>query len=167
MDIKQGNNLIFLLFIISNFSVFLASLGILGCAIYLIAITKSGNLINISFLLISISLLVITTYAFRLRKSIHMLGCYLVIQFVVFCTMLILSFILLFDSDLVAEYANEVYNQEKAENPDMSDSLESYIQLMEQNINSVGLALLFFTFIVGITVAFGYCYRNSIIDKTF
>ena len=74
---------------------------------------------------------------------------------------------MLFDKDMVEEYANKIYKEEKQENPNMPDTLEQYIEMMEDNINSVGLALLFFTFVVGITVGFGYCYRNSTIDRTF
>ena len=78
-EIKEGNSLLFLLFIFSNFAVFMASLAALGCSIYLFALTRTGSILNFGFLITSLCLLGVSTYAFRLRKSIHMLGCYLVI----------------------------------------------------------------------------------------
>ena len=78
-EIKEGNSLLFLLFIFSNFAVFIASLAALGCSIYLFALTRTGSALNFGFLITSLCLLGVSTYAFRLRKSIHMLGCYLVI----------------------------------------------------------------------------------------
>ena len=77
VEIKPGNQCLFMMFTSFNFLVFLSSLGILGCSIYLFAIIKSANSFNITFLISSIFLLLLTTCAFRLRSSVHLLGCYI------------------------------------------------------------------------------------------
>ena len=94
-SVRPGNQCLFLMFITFNFFVFLASMGILGCAIYLFVRTKSGNFFNFSFLGTGAFLLVMTTCAFKLRESIHLLGCYLIILLVIFTAMLIFSLVLL------------------------------------------------------------------------
>ena len=79
VEIKEGNQCVFIMFAGFNFLLFLSSLGILCCAIYMFAVTKNGNLFNFVFLGSSLFLLGLTTCAFKLRRSIHMLGCYLLI----------------------------------------------------------------------------------------
>ena len=77
VEIKPGNKCLYLMFVGFNFLIFLASLGIFACSIYLIVIMKGMNAFNATFLVASIVIAMLTICSFRLRESVHMLGCYL------------------------------------------------------------------------------------------
>ena len=79
LTVKEGNQCLFLVFAFTNFMVFLSSLGILSCAIYLFFATKSANHLNLFFLAAALTLLFLTMCSFKLRRSIHLLRCYLFI----------------------------------------------------------------------------------------
>ena len=66
----------------------------------------------------------------------------------------------------INEWATDIYNKAKIDNPNIG-SLDAYVKLFEGNIHNVGWALLIFSFTIGLTVFFGYCYRESTLDKTF
>ena len=116
-EIKAGNKCVFMMFTLFNFLLFLSSLGILGCSIYLFAITKNGNTFNIVFLISSLFLLMLTTCAFKLRESIHLLGIYIFLQLVLFTFMLIFSLVLMFNVAYVTQWAEQKYNDAKAADP--------------------------------------------------
>ena len=78
-NIQAGNSFYLLLFQTFNFLVFLSAMGILGCSIYLFVQLDTGNIMNYILLAISGSLLLLTICAFRLKKSVHLLCCYLMI----------------------------------------------------------------------------------------
>lgn len=82
--VKEGNTCLFFLFVVFNFLIFLSSLGIIGCATYLFIITKEANLFNISFVVVGFILLFFSVLAFRMRRSVHLLGFYLFILFIAF-----------------------------------------------------------------------------------
>ena len=82
--VEAGSVSVFTLFVIFNFGITLSSIGILGISIYLFVITEEGNAFNVSFLIIGICLLVLSILAFKLRRSIHLLGFYLVILLLFF-----------------------------------------------------------------------------------
>lgn len=82
--VTEGNTCLFSIFVLFNFFMFLASLGLLGVSIYLFAFTKDANVFNISFLSIAIVLVLFSVCAFRMRRSVHLLGCYIFILTIVF-----------------------------------------------------------------------------------
>ena len=83
-SVKEGNSCLFFLFILFNFFIFLSSLGILGCAVYLFVITKDANPFNITFTIIGVVLFIFSALAFRMRRSIHLLGFYIFILLLLF-----------------------------------------------------------------------------------
>ena len=167
-SVRPGNQCLFLLFISFNFLVFLASMGIFGSAIYLFVRTKNANVFGLSFLGIGAFLLIMTTCAFKLRESIHLLGCYLFILLVIFTAMLILSLVLLINTHQAKEWAHEAAEKLKnAGNIPAGFDEPKYEELIRENIVDVSYAFLIFTLIIGLTMAFGWCYRNSTLDKTF
>ena len=125
-SVRPGNQCLFMMFITFNFLVFLASMGILGCAIYLFVITKNGNIFNLSFLGTGCFLLIITTCAFKLRESIHLLGCYLLILLVIFTSMLIFSLVLLINQDQAKTWAEVAYNKIN-EDGKYPESIDDYV----------------------------------------
>ena len=82
--VKEGNTCLFSIFFLFNFLMFLCSLGILGCAIYLFVLSKEANVFNIAFTSIGAVLVVFSCCAFRMRRSIHLLGFYLFILTIIF-----------------------------------------------------------------------------------
>ena len=110
-DIKEGNQCLFMLFTGANFMVFLTSLGMLACAIYMFVVLDPNNFINFYILGISIILLMLTLCSFKLRKSIHLLGCYIVILFVLFTAVLIGSLVLIFNKDAITSWAKNAIDE--------------------------------------------------------
>lgn len=74
----------FVIFMISNFLLFLSSIGILGCAIYLFYFTRDINLFNLCNLAIALILLSMTIAAFTMRKSLYLLGIYIFLLVLMF-----------------------------------------------------------------------------------
>ena len=105
--VKEGNPCLFAVFIIFNFLLFLSSLGILACAIYLFALTLDANVFNISFLTIAVALFVLTICAFKMKRSIHLLGFYLFILTILFLFQVILTVVIMVNKDKVIEWAKE------------------------------------------------------------
>jgi hypothetical protein len=105
--VKEGNSCIFAVFIIFNFLLFLVALGILGCAIYLFAFTFNANVFNISFLIISVVLFVFTVCAFKMRRSIHLLGFYLFILCILFLFQLIITIVVMVNKQKLIDWATE------------------------------------------------------------
>lgn len=103
-----GNSCIYVVFMLFNFLLFLTAIGILGCAIYLFVLTKSGNVFNISFLIVSLVLFLFSLIGFfKLRKSVHLLGFYLFILFIVFLFQLILTIVIFVNKDKVVSWAKD------------------------------------------------------------
>ena len=126
-EVKEGNQCIFMLFTGFNFLVFLSSLGILSCSVYIWAIIPGNSIYVMAFLIFGGSLMIMTTCAFKLRKSIHLLGCYLILLLAVFSFLLIFSLVLLLNTSKAIEWGTQKYNEEKRGNPSMGDSLDQYI----------------------------------------
>lgn len=113
----------FVIFIFFNFLSFLSAIGILCCSIYLFAKTKDANVFNICFLVISLLLLCFTLLAFKLRRSVHLLGLYLFVLIIIFLFLLIITIILMVNKDKLIEWARK----------NMKDSEES-IDEAERNL---------------------------------
>ena len=124
-------------FVIFNFFLVACSVGIIGCAIYLFVITRDGNAFNVMFLLIGISLMIITALAFKLRRSIHLLGCYLVILGVVFFFLLIVTIIMLIKKEVIVHLA-EIYFE------DSGKTIDEIREGLSKSVTSVSVALIFF-----------------------
>jgi hypothetical membrane protein len=103
--VKEGNTCIFTIFIIFNFLMFLSALGLLGIAIYLFVFTKDANVFNISFLALSLILVLFSILAFKMRRSIHMLGFYLFILSIIFLAQFILTILVIVFKDKLIEKA--------------------------------------------------------------
>ena len=94
-----------------------------------------------------------------------MLGCYLIIQLAIFTGMFLFDMILLLNSSMVENWARKEYDNLPADQKD--ETIEKYIDLMKKYIDKVTYALIIFTLVVGFTIFFGWCYRNSTLDRTF
>eukprot|EP00347_Sterkiella_histriomuscorum_P001816 403370567 len=160
--VKEGNSCLFLFFVIFNFLIFLSSLGILGCGVYLTVITKEANAFNISFLVTGGLMFIFSALAFKMRRSIHLLGFYLIILFFVFLFQLIITIVMIVKKEALIELAKKY----------MSDSQKSYDEIKKfedkigEHVLSVSYALIAFTAIIALTIFFGYCYRASTKTKT-
>ena len=85
-----------------NFCLFLSSLGVLGADIFLFI--KIGTYVySWIFLGLGIGLLVCSLLSFKLRKSVHLLGMYLMIIFGVFFFMLISTIVLLIKKNTIVD----------------------------------------------------------------
>ena len=169
--IKEGNQFCYLMFASFNFLLFLSSLGILGCVIYLFAECKGANVISLFFLAIGLTLSMLTVCAFKLRKSMNLLCCYLMLMVAAFGIMVILTMVLFLNSSMVTSWANETYEELKkeaqAEGNSTYDDIGVYVEKFKANIENVTWALLVFTFVIAFTCLFGWCYRNSTLDRTY
>ena len=67
---------------------------------------------------------------------------------------------------MVIDWAKESYDAAKESDPTI-EGLEPYMQKMIDSIQNVSWTLLVFTFIIAFTVLFGWCYRNSTLDRTY
>lgn len=83
MDTQEGNQCIYMIFYIFNFLIFLVSLGLISADIFLF-VKLGSNIFNWIFMVVGIVLLFFTAIAFKLRRSIHLLGFYCVIIFCAF-----------------------------------------------------------------------------------
>ena len=108
-EIKPGNQCLFMMFTGFNFLLFLSALGILGCAITIWVVIKGSNTFAVVFFICSLFLLMLTTCAFRLRESIHLLFCYLIIQAIMFTFLLIFTLVLRFNTTYIANWAETAY----------------------------------------------------------
>ena len=79
LEIKEGNQFLFTMFTGFAFLLFLSSLGMLGCSIYMFALLKSSNIFDLGFLVASVTLLLLAYCAFKLKKSPKTLKCYIYI----------------------------------------------------------------------------------------
>ena len=100
-----------MLFTTSNFLVFLSSLGMLACAIYMFVVLDPNNFINFYILGVSLVLLMMTLCSFKLRKSIHLLQCYIIIEFLMFTSVLIGSLVLIFNKEAVSSWAKNAIDK--------------------------------------------------------
>ena len=167
IEVREGNQFLFLMFTGCNFLLFLSSLGILGCAIYLFVILETANLFDVSFLLIALTLLLLTFCGFKLKKSPGWMKCFLYIQLIIFTFMLIASLVLLLNTSKVETWAEKLYNKEKLDNPSMTKGLDDFVDELSAQLEAVSYALLVFTGVLGSTIAFGWCYKESTLDRTF
>ncbi len=123
-SVQEGNSCLFMMFILFNFFIFLSSLGILGCSMYLFYITKEANTFNVSFLVTGLVMLIFSFFAFRLRRSVHLLGFYLIILFIVFLFQLILTIIMIINKETLVRIAKQYMS-------DSGKSLEEIIKFEE------------------------------------
>ena len=97
-------------FILCNFFVVLISLGIVGCAVYLYVLTKDANVFSIGFIIAGVLLLIFSLIAFRLRKSIHLLGIYLLILGVITFFMVIITIVMIINKSKLLTLALAYYS---------------------------------------------------------
>ena len=131
---KEGNQCLFLMFISFNFALLLSSLGVLGCAIYLWVISSKFNIFVMFFFFSGLLLLLLTTCSFKLRKSIHLIRCYLILQFMIFTCMLIFSLVLLFNRDNMIAWAKRRWQELKEEDPDTTEPLDEYQEVIIDHV---------------------------------
>ena len=112
--VKEGNTCLFVIFIIFNLLMFLSALGLMGCAIYLFVFTKDANPFNITFLAVSFVLLLFSGIAFKLRRSVHLLGFYLFILTIIFMAQLIITVLIFTNKDKMMEWARTHMDSQKS-----------------------------------------------------
>ena len=123
---KEGNQCIYMFFLIFNFVVFLSSLGMLACAIYMFVVIDPDNFINYYVLGVSIFMLLITLFSMcKMRKSIHMLCLYIIIQFILFIVVLVGGLVLYFNEDYMKTWAKE--KVEKYVNENGNDKMDDIL----------------------------------------
>ncbi|CDW84372.1 UNKNOWN [Stylonychia lemnae] len=142
--IQEGSTGLFMFFVIFNFLIVLSSLGVIGCSIYLFVITKQANAFNVSFLITGIVLSTFSILAFKLRKSIHLLGCYLLILALVFFFMLIVTIIMLIKKSVIVEAARRWFE----DSGKTLKEIEDFEKDMNSSVVSVSTALIFFCGII-------------------
>ena len=109
ITVKPGNSCLFMMFAGFNFVLFLSSLGILGCSIYLFIKVGEGNVFDITFLCLSLFLMILTLISFKLRESTHLMCCYIFFLFLLFTFMLIFSLVLMFNKSTVKDMAHKAF----------------------------------------------------------
>ena len=124
--VKEGNSCIFAMFIIFNFFLFLSSIGILGCSIYLFVLIKDANVFNISFLVISIVLFLFTFLAFRMRKSVHWLGFYVFVLTILFLFQLIITILVMTNKDKMIRWAKEHMSDSEKSLDEVTNELNAH-----------------------------------------
>jgi hypothetical protein len=141
VNTQEGNQCIFTMFFVFNFLIFLSSLGMLGGDIYLF-VTLRPSIFQYVFLIISLVLLVFSLLSFYLKKSIHLLGFYLLIEFGTFIASM-LSTILLYI--MRESLINDVIEFNKEWDQAKRDEMK---KILNDNIKNVFIAMLFFTLVL-------------------
>lgn len=129
------------MFMLFNFLIFVSSLGVLAIGIYLTVVTNEANAFNVSFLITGGVLALLSGIAFFMRRSVHLLGFYLVIMFFLFLFQLIVTIVMIIKKERVVELAQKYF----------SDSGKSYQEIEKQigdSVLAVSYAMIAFTTIV-------------------
>jgi Tetraspanin family len=103
-----------MIFFIFNFLVFLAALGLIIADIFLFVKLKA-NIYTWAFLIVGAVLLVVSAIAFKLRRSIHLLGFYCLIIFGAFLVQLIVSILFIVAKE---KLINKVLDDQDFKNPE-------------------------------------------------
>jgi len=98
VDTQEGNQCIYMFFYIFNFLIFLTSLCLIGAAIFLF-VKLGSNIFNWIFLIVGVVILLFSVMAFKLRKSIHLLGFYCFVIFCLFFVQLLVTILFYTSSD--------------------------------------------------------------------
>ena len=122
-----------MMFATFNFLLFLCSLGLLACAIYLFIKVKEANVFDITFLCLSLLLLALTIVSFKLRESVHLLCCYIFFLTLLFSFMLVFSLVLMLNKSTVETMAHNAYEHAKINNPDIG-SFDPYYTIFKNQI---------------------------------
>ena len=133
-NITAGNSCIYFCFATFNLLTLIVSIAIIACDIYMFVICKGANVINIFFAILGVCLLLLSTCACYLRKSVNLLACYLFIQVALFGCMFIITMILMLNKKMVEDWATTAWNKAKKDNPNI-DSLDKYKQTLMDNID--------------------------------
>ena len=99
--VRAGHPCLYLLFATFNSILMVSSLGIGACDVYMFILCKGANFINIFFAILAVCLLLLTTCACYLRRSVTLLAFYLLINLVLFIAMFILCAVLMLNKDMV------------------------------------------------------------------
>ncbi|TNV78921.1 hypothetical protein FGO68_gene6717 [Halteria grandinella] len=137
---------------------FLSSLGILGADIFLFVKT-GANVFSWVFLGLGGALFVCSLMSFKLRRSIHLLGFYLLVIFSIFFFQLIATILLLVEKsgiiDKLWEKAGEAIQKE-----------QEFKEALNENIKSVSVAMIVFSLILLSAFITGLLYRKSTANRT-
>jgi hypothetical protein len=98
VDTQEGNQCIYMFFYIFNFLIFLTSLGLIAADIFLF-VKLGSNIFNWIFLIVGVVILLFSVMAFKLRRSIHLLGFYCLVIFCVFFVQLLVTILFYTSSD--------------------------------------------------------------------
>jgi hypothetical protein len=137
---------------------FLSSLGILGADIFLFVKT-GANAFSWIFLGLGLALFGSSLMSFKLRRSIHLLGFYLLIIFSIFFFQLIATILMLIQKQSLIDKMWANSGLPPNEQQEFKDALNS-------NIQSVSVAMIVFSLILLSAFITGLIYRNSTKNNT-
>ena len=141
VDTQEGNQCIYMFFYIFNFLIFLTSLGLIAADIFLF-VKLGSNIFNWIFLIVGVVILLFSVMAFKLRRSIHLLGFYCLVIFCVFFVQLLVTILFYTSSDGLIK---KVLDQQTWKTPEERQAAED---LLKGNVKGCFIALLFFTVIL-------------------
>ena len=157
------------MFFVFNFLIFLSSLGMLGGDIFLF-VTLRPTIFQYVFLIISLTLLVFSLLSFYLRRSVHLLGFYLLIEFATFIASMLSTILLYIKREALIDEVID-YNKDWEEPKKIEMK-----KILNDNIKNVFIAMLFFTLILVSSIVInllkggafvsGLCYRSSVKGRT-
>lgn len=158
VDTQAGNACIYMTFVLLNFALFLSSLGILGADIFLFVKIKS-NIFSWIFLGLGLALFTCSLMSFKLRRSIHLLGFYLLIIFTLFFFQLITTLVLLIKKSALIDKLWDLAGKP-------SEEMQLFKDELNNNIKNVSVAMILFSLILLSAFISGMLYRNSVKGRT-
>ena len=87
---------------------------------------------------------------------------------VIFTILIIFSATMIVNTKLAENWAEKVRQKTKESDPNVDQKqLDDLVNKIKGSIPEIGWAMLVFTIILGLTIAFGWCYNESTLNRTF
>ena len=150
----------FTIFVLFNFFVFLSSFGIIGIDIYFFVQIQEANGFTIGFLVLGGVLLIFSAMAFSMRRSIHLLGFYLVFLFLLFLFEFIITVVMIAEKEQIIVLAKKFVSDKTA------SEIQEFETYMSSSMNIVATVLFIFCGVSASTLLCGIFYRKSIQQRT-
>ena len=150
----------FLLYQVSNVAACIVSIAIVCLATFVLYETEKMSIFDVGFMGLGLFVMLLSLTSLNLRRSPTILACYMLLTFVLFAFMLVLTLCFLISietlvTDIAQAYADKVeITREEAEN-----QLSDYLSW-------IGYAFLFFTATVASMFFSALFYRASILNNT-
>ena len=159
-DYREGNQCLFILFIIFNCVLIVGALAIIGLSVYLFLLEGIHNIFDWGCLAIGVILSLLALSAFKLKKSPGWLWCYLALLSIVLTLMTVQAVMyFIMKNELVNNVAQPFADE-------MNVDLPTAKKILNHNLQWVGLGFLICTGLVFLTFSLGCCYRRSTIEET-